>query len=346
MGVCTHDCEYCDDTSENFEHIRISTMSEPEIEELHERRTMTNAEKAEAEVELAKAEAEVELAKAEAEVEKPRPSIVPSGIRKVKLDITKAKILLYGPPKIGKTTLASQFPGAWFFATEQGQDWLEVYEPTVITDWDQFLEICGEIQELQPTHFGDGQEIHTLVFDTGELLFQMCYEYICNQLGVASPADLDWGKGWSALKDEFLRVMSKISRWPYGMVFICHAKEQEVKSKSTKIDRIQPAIMATGFKIIHALCDIILYCFVDEIAEVNDDGEYTGKVLESRMIRCQPQNNVIAGDRTGKLPAVIPMDYEHFSQHFPATPKPKTEHIKGKVKDKDVSGQNKVGSSK
>jgi len=199
-------------------------------------------------------------------------------------------------------------------------DWLEVHPPTQIRSWDEFLEVCAYIEEHKPKVFGDGTPIRTIVIDTGELLFKMCHDYICTTLGVSSMSDLDWGKGWSALADEFQRVMAKISRWPYGFIFVCHSKELTIKSKAASVDRIQPAIMTTGYRVIHALCDIILYAYMDEIPELDPETkEVTGRIIEERVLQCQPKNNLVAGDRTGRLPKQIPLDYDELIRYFPET---------------------------
>lgn len=253
------------------------------------------------------------------------PPFVPQGVRKVRYDLTKAKTLLYGPPKIGKTTLAAQFPGVWFLATEEGQDYVECHEPTQIKAWNDdsgqsFLDLCMWIEQNKPTHFGDGTPIHTLAIDTGELLFKQCHDYMVQHLGVNDLSELPYGKGWNALSDEFSRVMAKISRWPYGFVFICHATEKEIKSGASKIDRIQPGIMTTGLKIMYALCDVILYANVREVPERDAKGDLTGRLVEERVLRCQPRNNLIAGDRTRQLPAEISMSYASLVSYFPDTP--------------------------
>jgi len=252
----------------------------------------------------------------------PRRAVkVPGKKRKPKYDLARARTIIFGPPKIGKSTLASQFPGPWFLATEAGQDWLNVYEPTVIESWEDFLNVCAYIEEEKPKKFGDGKPIKTIVIDTVDLLFKMCHDDTCVTLGVNSPSDLDYGRGWSALSDEFLRVIAKMARWPYGLVFISHSKEKQVKSKARKIDIIQPAIMTTGFKVLLAAVDIVLYCSMDEQAEYDDEGEVTGVITEERIIRCQPASNIIAGDRTGRLPDTMPMSYKELVKHFPATGK-------------------------
>ena len=252
--------------------------------------------------------------------EKPKFNPLPTGRRKVNQDLTKAKILLYGPPKIGKSTLSSKFPGAWFLATEEGLDWIECQEPTMISSWDGFLDVCIWIDENKPTTFGDGTPIHTIVIDTGELLFKMCHDHMCRILGCSDLSDMGFGKGWNQLYDEFNRVMTKISRWPYGFIFVCHSKEKEIKSGAAKIDRTEPSIMATGLRVVYPLADIILYANVKEVPEMDIDGELTGRIIEERVLRCQPRNNLIAGDRTSLLPDDIPMDYDVLVKYFPETP--------------------------
>lgn len=248
-------------------------------------------------------------------------SFVPQARRPVVFDLSRATIILYGPPKIGKSTLASQWPGAWFWATEPGQAWLDVYEPTVISDWDELLDLIQKVETAHPTKFGDGKLIRTIVIDTVDLLWKMCCDAICQRLGISSLADLDYGKGWSTASDEFQRALSQITRWPYGLVLISHSKEVEIKSKARKIDRTQPDMGTGGYRIVHALADIILYCYMNEQVTYAEDGTTITGVEEERRIRCQPLSNVVAGDRTGKLPEELPMSFKAIAKCFPATAK-------------------------
>lgn len=244
---------------------------------------------------------------------------LPQKIWKPILNLTLATTLIHGPPKIGKTTLANQWPGVWFLATEIGQKWIITHEPTIIESWEHFLEVCGWIADNLPKTFGDGKPLKTLVVDTIDLAFKMCYDSVLYELGVSSPNELDFGVGWGAISDEFSRVITKLTKLPYGLIFISHSKDKQVKSRARKIDRIQPALMETGRKVVEAISDIILYCNVTEIVEVDDDGEPTGIASEERVIRCQPESNIVAGDRTGQLPDEIPMSYKELVKYFPKT---------------------------
>ena len=244
---------------------------------------------------------------------------LPNKVWKPILNLTLATTLIHGPPKIGKTTLANQWPGVWFLATEIGQKWITTHEPTIIESWEHFLEVCAWIATNRPKKFGDGKPLKTLAVDTIDLAFKMCYETTCDEMGINSPADLDYGVGWAAISDEFSRVITKLTKLPYGLIFISHSKEKQIKSRSRKIDRIEPALMVTGLKVVSAISDIILYCNVKETVEVNDDGEPTGAVTERRVIRCQPESNIVAGDRTGCLPDEIDMSYKTLVKHFPQT---------------------------
>lgn len=224
---------------------------------------------------------------------------------------------IYGPEKIGKTTLASHFPGAWFWATEPGQNWIETYPPLMIHDWDHFLEVCAYIEKEKPTKFGDGKPIKTIVWDTGDLLFKMCTDHISATLGVEDPSELDHGKGWARLNNEFERVVTKVRRWPFTLVVISHDRQRPFKTKGRQVDRWEPDIGAGGRRILSAAADLILHAHADDFVVKNEDGEVTGEIQERRLLRCHPTASVVAGGRMSHmLPPVIPLDYNELEAYL------------------------------
>lgn len=238
---------------------------------------------------------------------------VPGAIRPPKVSLNGQMLWLYGEPKIGKTTFANNFNGVWFIATEPGQDWIPTREPTIVNDWDEFLTLCEFIEDTKPTEFGDGTPINTLVIDTVDILYRMCFEAICDDLGVDDPGELPHGKGWSKLNVEFDSVMSKIRRWPYTLIVISHAKQLEFKTKGRKVDKYVPSIGAAGFRWCQGSADIILFAHSRESAEKDRNGDITGRIIEERVMLCHPQSWAMAGGRmSDKLPEILPLSHDEL----------------------------------
>lgn len=237
------------------------------------------------------------------------PITVPGAPRPPCANILQSVIWVYGEPKVGKTTFASKFPGTWFLATEPGQDWVTVREPTVIHTWKHFLEVCAFIETNKPKTFEDGESISTICIDTYTLLFKMCQEQVCLEMGVGDPGEIPHGGGWGRLTKEFERVMSKVARWPYGLVLISHGRQREFKTRGTKRDRFEPDIGAAGMRWGNATCDLILYAHVREEAILDDKGDVTGEIIEKRVIQCHPSAAAVAGGRMSDLlPMFMPLE--------------------------------------
>lgn len=241
---------------------------------------------------------------------------IPGALRKPKRGLDRTCILLYGPPKVGKTTVASKFPGAWFVATEQGQDFVPTRKPTVITSWATFCEWGAFMSDTKPTHFTDGTKIETIVIDTVSLLYRMCFVDVCNSLNVEDPGEMTHGKGWSRLTNEFERVMNTIRSFPFTLVLLAHARQKEFKAKGRTRDRWEMDLGAAAYRWCNAAADLIARMFVDTVVDTKDgkDGEkvVTG-THEERIMQMHPSSDAVAGGRmTDLYPEFINMDYNEL----------------------------------
>lgn len=212
-------------------------------------------------------------------------------------------ILLYGRPKVGKSTLASKFPNAIFAATEPGLKYMQVHQMQ-IGSWKEFSEMCFAL--LNTEH-----EFKTLVIDTVDLLWNFLCDYICKREGVPHVSDLKFGKGHGMAKDEMQRVLSKVanistkSGHNMGLVLISHANEIELDKRLVWVPSLSkaPRNMLTG------MSDLV--CFAD----IHQSGD--GNV--SRVLRLAPHPNYMTGGRMCGLPAVIDLDYGEFSEAMQAS---------------------------
>lgn len=200
-------------------------------------------------------------------------------------------ILLYGPPKIGKTTWASNLRDSYFIATEPGQKFVKCRK-TLVRDWPTFRATIKALKS-DPT-------VKVVVVDTIDNLYKFCFEYCCDKLGIDHPTDAAYGKGWESLSREWHKWITELAMMGKGLVFIGHSTEREVEERGIKIMKIVPLLPKTGFASINALADFILYATYERYKE-------GGKRKERRVLQTRATSNVEAGSRK-LLPQTIPFD--------------------------------------
>ena len=230
--------------------------------------------------------------------------MLPTAKTPPKPSLADLTVLVYGATKIGKTDLCSHAESALFLATEPGLNSLEVFQ-TPITSWDDLLVACAEIAEGK-------HPFKTIVVDTIDNAFRMCAEYICRKFKVEHEADLNYGKGYALISSEFQRVMNKLAFMPYGLFLISHSQSVEIETRTGKYTKIVPTLPEKARKIVLGLVDMILFCDIE--ASTSSDGT----VLARRVMRTKPSRDYEAGDRTGRLPDVIDLDYTRFIEAFNA----------------------------
>lgn len=211
-------------------------------------------------------------------------------------------ILLYGQSKAGKTTFCAHAEDALFLATEPGLNALEVYQ-VPITSWEAMTQACGEIAEGK-------HAFRTIVIDTIDNAYKMCAEYVCQKRKVEHESELEYGKGYALVNNEFQRVLTKLGNLPYGLILISHSQNITMDTRTGKITRVVPTLPEKARKLVVGLVDIILY------ADLEPGKDAEGKPATQRILRTKPHLHYDAGDRTGRLPEALPMHYPMFVEAF------------------------------
>ena len=211
-------------------------------------------------------------------------------------------ILLFGHPKIGKSTFANRAKKAVFFECEPGLNELSVFR-IPIRCWPDFLEACKLIAE-------GNHDFRTIVIDTADIAFRLCTEYVNAKHGVEYEGDLPHGKGWAFVKAEWTRVLTRLAGLPYGLILISHATEKETESRTGTYMRTVPSLPERARQVVLGLTDLILFCDTVSVREKD------GSVTTQRVIRTKPHPAWEAGDRTGRLPETMPLDYDAFEKAF------------------------------
>lgn len=146
-------------------------------------------------------------------------------------------ILMYGERKIGKTSLWSRFPDAFFLMCDPGGKALRLYQPMdeegkpkAITTWNEFK---GYVDALEDSKFGP------FIVDTADRAYELCFDHMCkNVLYLDHPADADdYGKSWGQINAEFMHTIERLISFGRGVVLLSHAVLR--KSRIDKAERLQ-----------------------------------------------------------------------------------------------------------
>ena len=218
-------------------------------------------------------------------------------------------VLLYGKSKFGKSEWCSHADNALFLATEAGLNSLEAFQLS-ISKWEDLLVACKELSEGQ-------HQFKTVIIDTVDNAYRMCAEYVCQRSKVEHESDLEYGKGYALVNNEFFRVLTKLSLLPYGLILVSHSQEKEFETRTGKIVRLVPTLPDKAQKLVLGMVDIVLYCDFEAVAGPD------GKQVQKRVFRTKPNIHYEAGDRTKRLPETIDFEYAAFLKCFEtASPPP------------------------
>lgn len=203
-------------------------------------------------------------------------------------------VVIYGAPKIGKSTLASEWgPRPFFIDTEGGLAALEVYATNdpPCTEWPIFL-AYSDVIVANPGRFT------TVVIDTVDALAAMCSRYMMGTVGLVHEAEADWGLGWKIVRQEFTRALARLAAVPdLGLVMISHAKDVEIKTNRATYNKATLTLTGGLGSTVLNLADLILHCGFEE----TEQGE-------QRVIHTKPSRHWEGGERgkEARLPAVLP----------------------------------------
>lgn len=173
---------------------------------------------------------------------------------KVSRDLKGKFVFLYGMPKIGKTTLAVQFPKNLIAGFEHGWNAIDNVYAADIPTWGEFKKFVKQLDDEEIK-----QQFSTITIDTIGIAYDKCTSYICDREGVDKIGDISYGAGYSMVDKEFDEVIRKITQLGYGIVLIGHEKVRIDTDGQTSVKHITPDVPDRCAKIINRMVDITAY---------------------------------------------------------------------------------------
>ena len=222
---------------------------------------------------------------------------------KVSRDLGSYTSLIYGVPKIGKTSFAYKMFGqeALFLAFEQGYKTLGGIKVADITKWSDLGKLNKDLKKETVK-----AKFKVLVIDTADIMDKLAKDYILSSNGIDDMSKLPFGKAYE-LKDNIMFNM--IKSWQdmgYGIMFISHAKEVKIKIEinDEETTKFQPSMERRTLGIISKMCDIIGFGYLVNNEETNK---------EERVLFLRESLRVQAGTRFKYMPSSVPLEAKAFN---------------------------------
>lgn len=217
---------------------------------------------------------------------------------KISRDLSNKFLLIYGQPKVGKTTFITQIEGSLLLAFEPGFNALDGVMVVQIVTWYDFKKLIPQFRQPAVQ-----EKFKLLGIDTADKAWEMCEKYICQQNNVSKLGDLPWGQGYDLCKKEFSSVFDELAKLGYGLCFVSHSAEKRMKDeKGEEYIQLAPALPTRPYDIINKMVDCI--CYISSNGDVN-------KGATGHKIWFRGNQNFLAGSRFKYIEPCVDFDYEN-----------------------------------
>ena len=170
----------------------------------------------------------------------------------VSRDLSGYITYVYGAPKVGKTTLASQMPKPLLLAFERGYNAIPGLMVQDVTTWAEVKQVERQLKKPEVKEM-----FSTICIDTVDIAATLCEKYVCNQHDVDTISKIPYGQGWGLLKKEFESVFRSITQMGYAVFFISHEKESQfTRQDGSQYSQIHPSVANTYNAIVENMVDL------------------------------------------------------------------------------------------
>ena len=129
--------------------------------------------------------------------------------------------MVYGPPKVGKTTFCGQWPWALFLATEPGTAAMEAAEIR-IDSWSDFANALKELKNKKGKH-----PWKTVVIDTVDNLYEFLVDDVCSDNNWTDLSDAGRsGKGYRLARRKLTNAIVALRGIGMAVVFVSHERRE------------------------------------------------------------------------------------------------------------------------
>lgn len=212
-------------------------------------------------------------------------------------DLKGKYVLVYSQPKVGKTSLACQFPKNLLLAFEKGYNAISGAMVQDVNKWSEAKAVLRQLEKPEAQAMYD-----TITIDTVSIAWDLCEKFICAQNGVQKIGDIPWGAGYKALTEEFEAFLRKITMLGYGLVLITHVDIRKETINDSEIEYYSPSLNKRCYAICNRIVDVIGY--IDQVWD--EDGNST------RWLYTRRTPTIMAGSRFKYMKPKVAFGYQEL----------------------------------
>ena len=211
------------------------------------------------------------------------------------------RAIVHGRDGVGKSTFASQAPGAVFVDVENGLVNIDARAVRVET-WEALVSALVGLQSHD--------SCRTIVVDSLDLAEQLCWKHVCSASKHGSIEDFGYGKGYVAALAEW-RIFLNALEGAKNVVLIAHSQRKSVKNPSG--EDYESWVMKLNEKasgLLREWSDVVGFAELD-VATIEQDGRTKAVSSGKRVMRCNPSPSYDSKTRF-TLPDRIELDWQSF----------------------------------
>lgn len=219
----------------------------------------------------------------------------------VSRDLSGYVTYIFGEPKTGKTTMASQMKDALLLAFEPGYKTIPGIVAQEILSWSQFKQVLNQLKKPEVK-----ARYKSIIIDTVDIAIDLCEKSILDEHGVEKLTDIQWGEGSKALKKEIENSFRSIAQMGYALFMISHATIRPfTRMDGTTYDQIMPTVTAKLNTVICGMADV--YGYAHKAMDENGHGRV--------MLTIRANDDTVhCGSRFKYIASEIPFDYDSLAK--------------------------------
>lgn len=217
------------------------------------------------------------------------------------------KACVYGPEGVGKTTFASEWPGAVFIDIEDGSGHYDVARMPRPGVWADLIDEVNAMARMA--------EVGTVVIDTADAAEALCVAHVLDAHHADSIEKVmgGYGKGYTALAEEFRKLLEALDfcvRQGKHALVVAHAqiRKFEQPDELGAYDRWELKLQKKTAPLVKEWADLLLFANFKNDVMKGEDGKVRTTGGKRRLMHASHDAAYDAKNRLG-LPDEMPFEF-------------------------------------